>query len=723
MDSRFPVVLYHLAMTTVHTTYQRRGYLTRKGYAQLDEVLRWCATLYNAGLQHWRDAYSVHVGYEHATDSDGKPKLSRDGQRFLWNETRQKRAEPGPSGLYDLYKELTALRGEDDYWAALDTTISRGVLQRFERAKQAFFRRLKAGEKPGYPRWKSGRRWKTIDLSEVRPGMVKGNRVKVKGLPVIEIKKEGLPPSADLKSLRITRQGRRVTISLTYAVEREPLPPNPACVGIDMGIIDRMALSTGEVMMAGGEKADLGRSRRRSSKRQNSTISGAPITSFGEQGVAPDVTDSPIPISIRTAYIPVAPDVTDSPFQSDPDEDSISVAPDVTDSPQCHYNRRRPETVAPDVTDSPPPVLLILIAGEVAPDVTDSPRRYALVHARNEVAPDVTDSPDSALLLPLNLGVAPDVTDSPTPLPVGCPARPVAPDVTDSPFIGPDSQPQLRVAPDVTDSPRRRERGDGDTGVAPDVTDSPTTHGAGKQTHKVAPDVTDSPRRYALVHARNEVAPDVTDSPDSALLLPLNLGVAPDVTDSPDELHDPIKEMQRRLARCRKGSREWRKRAAILANARGRKRIREKNECHRATTEIVRRFGHIAVEGLNIRNMTRSAKGTIEEPGTNVAAKSGLNREIQRNTWGLLRQQLAYKAEWAGRQFVEVDPRFTSQTCSKCGKIGDGRKGKYFRCPYCGYEADADINASVTILRKSLPGGNAPSVSLTRHNCVQLCLV
>ena len=107
---------------------------------------------------------------------------------------------------------------------------------------------------------------------------------------------------------------------------------------------------------------------------------------------------------------------------------------------------------------------------------------------------------------------------------------------------------------------------------------------------------------------------------------------------------------QQRLSRCRKGSRSWRERRAVLSNAQDRERIRNRNECHRITTDLVRRFDLIAVENLQIQNMTASAKGSVEEPGTNVRQKSGLNKSISEQTWGMIRNQLAYKAEWAGRE-------------------------------------------------------------------------
>ena len=87
------------------------------------------------------------------------------------------------------------------------------------------------------------------------------------------------------------------------------------------------------------------------------------------------------------------------------------------------------------------------------------------------------------------------------------------------------------------------------------------------------------------------------------------------------------------------------KRVRQLERLRYRERVRNRNACHRATTRIVRSHGLIAVEKLNVKGMT-----------TKDLKKKGLNREILTQSWGLLRNQLQYKAEWAGREFVEVDP-------------------------------------------------------------------
>ena len=127
-------------MTTAHTTYELRGYLSRSGHARLDAVLRECAELYNAALQERRDAY-----------------------RMVRKTVT----------LYDQTKQFTDVRNDLPEWGSRDVNIGRGVLRRLDRAYNAFFRRVKAGETAGFPRFKSGRRWRTIDLAQVRPGMVK----------------------------------------------------------------------------------------------------------------------------------------------------------------------------------------------------------------------------------------------------------------------------------------------------------------------------------------------------------------------------------------------------------------------------------------------------------------------------------------------------------------------------------------------------------------------
>ena len=79
----------------------------------------------------------------------------------------------------------------------------------------------------------------------------------------------------------------------------------------------------------------------------------------------------------------------------------------------------------------------------------------------------------------------------------------------------------------------------------------------------------------------------------------------------------------------------------------------------------------IAMEDLQVRNMTASARGTATNPGRNVRAKSGLNRAILREAWGETMLMLEYKAERAGIPSIRVNARGASTTCSCCGHRSD----------------------------------------------------
>lgn len=129
-----------------------------------------------------------------------------------------------------------------------------------------------------------------------------------------------------------------------------------------------------------------------------------------------------------------------------------------------------------------------------------------------------------------------------------------------------------------------------------------------------------------------------------------------------------IGKAQRKLARARQGSRRRKKAVAHLARRRHKLANRRKTHLHQLTAAIAARFGGIAVEDLQVKNMTASAKGTVESPGKNVRQKAGLNREILDTSPGMMISMLRYKAERAGGWFAVVDARNTSQDCSECGR-------------------------------------------------------
>ncbi|WP_405784620.1 transposase [Streptomyces sp. NBC_01378] len=123
---------------------------------------------------------------------------------------------------------------------------------------------------------------------------------------------------------------------------------------------------------------------------------------------------------------------------------------------------------------------------------------------------------------------------------------------------------------------------------------------------------------------------------------------------------------------------------------------------HKTTTSIAQQYGTVVAEQLNITNMVKSAKGTIEEPGTNVAQKSGLNRSISQEAWGRTVTMLTYKTGRYGGTLHRVPAPGTSLRCSACGFLTPGsREGQAtFVCknPDCGWCGNADWNAARNIL-------------------------
>jgi transposase len=157
-----------------------------------------------------------------------------------------------------------------------------------------------------------------------------------------------------------------------------------------------------------------------------------------------------------------------------------------------------------------------------------------------------------------------------------------------------------------------------------------------------------------------------------------------------------LKRLQRKLARAKRGSN---RRAAVksaIARLRAREADARKDWAEKLSTDLARRFDRIRVEDLRITDMTRSAKGTIENPGSSVRQKSGLNREILASGWGILVERLEHKAP--GR-VEKINPACTSQRCSACGHIAsENRKNQaVFACTACRYTAHADVNAAVNI--------------------------
>ena len=177
--------------------------------------------------------------------------------------------------------------------------------------------------------------------------------------------------------------------------------------------------------------------------------------------------------------------------------------------------------------------------------------------------------------------------------------------------------------------------------------------------------------------------------------------------DNPRFLKTQQKQMsilQRALARKKKGSanyRDMQKQIAKLHNKIARQRL---DFLHKAANSVLL-YDFIAAEKLQLKNMTKSAKGTIEEPGINVKQKSGLNRSMLDLGLGIFFDIIRYKAKYQGKMFIQVPPQNTSNTCSICGySHKENRKTQsQFVCLSCGHAENADENASKNIKGKGIP--------------------
>lgn len=162
---------------------------------------------------------------------------------------------------------------------------------------------------------------------------------------------------------------------------------------------------------------------------------------------------------------------------------------------------------------------------------------------------------------------------------------------------------------------------------------------------------------------------------------------------------------QRKASKKKRGSKNYQKAQEKIKKLHRRMFHLRDNWHHQTSHELAKNHSLVVMERLSIKNMVRSAKGTIENPGTNVAAKSGLNKSIHRQGWGKLERYARYKLGWRGNHLLLVPPPGTSQTCYFCKHRDPGnRKKEKFECLKCGWACDADYNASLNILYDGLVG-------------------
>ena len=196
-----------------------RGHTSRRGFARLDALLADCATLYNAALQHRRDAY------RYATKS---------------------------VTYFDQCQQLTGLRHDDPRWNSIHLGVARGIIKRVERAYNAFFRRVKVGDTPGFPRFQPRSRYKTIEIPEQAHSVLKWAKngkdvvILIKGLPTIRFRPhQHIPDLKAAKSLLITRRTNSIDVVIQLAHQPETLPKTGSITALDPGVAQRLTSPDG----------------------------------------------------------------------------------------------------------------------------------------------------------------------------------------------------------------------------------------------------------------------------------------------------------------------------------------------------------------------------------------------------------------------------------------------------------------------------------------------
>lgn len=147
-----------------------------------------------------------------------------------------------------------------------------------------------------------------------------------------------------------------------------------------------------------------------------------------------------------------------------------------------------------------------------------------------------------------------------------------------------------------------------------------------------------------------------------------------------------------------------------LAAARAKWARRRMDWAHQQTAELASRFALVATEELTIKNMTRSAKGTAEEPGQQVAQKAGLNREILDTAPGLFTSLLRYKVQETGGEWVQAPTKQLkpSQRCPSCWRVEKKKLSqRVHACVHCGHTEPRDTASARVVLRwalETIPG-------------------
>ena len=192
----------------------------------------------------------------------------------------------------------------------------------------------------------------------------------------------------------------------------------------------------------------------------------------------------------------------------------------------------------------------------------------------------------------------------------------------------------------------------------------------------------------------------------------IDMGIVRFATLSNGEYFEPINafktykgklaKLQRRFKNKSKFSKNWQKLKAKIAKLHYKIANIRRNYLHQISNTISKNHAIVYIEDLHIKNMSKSAKGTSEQPGKNVKQKSALNRAILDQSWYEFRRQLDYKLFWSGGYLIPVPPQNTSRCCPACGYTAKENRQTQskFECVECGYQNNADVVGAINILKR-----------------------
>jgi putative transposase len=158
--------------------------------------------------------------------------------------------------------------------------------------------------------------------------------------------------------------------------------------------------------------------------------------------------------------------------------------------------------------------------------------------------------------------------------------------------------------------------------------------------------------------------------------------------------------LQRKLKHKKKFSKNWQKQKVKITKHHEKIAAARRDFLHKKSTAICENQAVICIEDLKINNMSKAPKLK------NVKQKSGLNKSILDQGWGMFFDMLTYKQDWNGGMVIKVPPHHTSQKCPSCHHVAKENRltQAEFVCVECGYKNNADVVGAINVLTRGLSG-------------------